>query len=805
MHAGPKGPAFFILERDSGSSLNVGSCMFRSLSGILLSVSLCATSAAAEIPKGMPATPAQRHAPSPQRPGTAARAQTTAADPLTAAAQRKQAAGEPAEVAAATSTYLAQLLLKFSQIVQIEGDADRAARVAEQALQLDSSGPVRIRVATTLLRLNRPAAAVEVLQAGIEGDLANNAQAYMLLGVAQRDSKKEADSVASFGEALKLHPDINVAYALGSVLLQMHREEEAKRLFADIIRASRNEPLWHVAIGDAYREAQYYPEAVAQFKLAIALDPKAPHAEFFLGLTYLQMNQWGPSSDSLQHLRKAVEISPHEYLSNFYLGALESTDGSDLVSSDRHLQAAAEADPKQPEVWLYLGLNANREHNGAAAEKDFRRSIELTGADESRNNYQIRKAYFALGRLLVTSGRREEGLQLLEKYKAAQAAALAANGSAIEAQSGGEAGPAMLAPAQQEVTAAPNLVEQVQPQLTPEQQKTLRDEKAMLLGMLADGFNDLGAAQAHLQEYGKALTSFHAAEEWRPASPTLLRNIGAAAFRLANYAEAARALELYFKALPKDEPDEHAALMLGFSQFNQGRFPAAAEVFGSVHNAAMKDDRAAYSWAFSLVRTGHAQEANGIANALMSRALDPKILSLVCHLYVDAENYQGSLDCYRKAYAEDPQLPLAHYEAGQALVHLDRPQEAVTELEAEKKLEPEDPNVEYALDYALLQCSRKGEAEQRLAKLVAEHPEQAAAQYQLGKLLLDAGKVTEAVQHLEASERADASPDYVHYQLGAAYRKANRTADAEREFKLYRDIKDRKRASATVPGMGSSQ
>ena len=219
----------------------------------------------------------------------------------------------------------------------------------------------------------------------------------------------------------------------------------------------------------------------------------------------------------------------------------------------------------------------------------------------------------------------------------------------------------------------------------------------------------------------------------------------------------------------------------------------------------MGDDRAAYSWAFSLARTGHAQEANGIANELVGRSLPGEILSLVCHIYVDSENYSGSLDCYRKAYAHDPNLLLAHYEAGQALIHLDRPQEAIAELQEEKKLQPDDPNVEYALDYALLQASKKDEAQQRFADLVARHPEQAAAQYQLGKLLLDEGKVGDAVEHLEASERADGSVDYVHYQLGTAYRKANRADDAEREFKLYREIKDKKRASATLPASAANQ
>jgi predicted Zn-dependent protease len=205
------------------------------------------------------------------------------------------------------------------------------------------------------------------------------------------------------------------------------------------------------------------------------------------------------------------------------------------------------------------------------------------------------------------------------------------------------------------------------------------------------------------------------------------------------------------------------------------------------------------------VRSGHAQEANAIANELTTRTLPVEILSLVCHIYVDIENYQGSLDCYRKAYVQDPSLKLVHYEAGQALVHLDRPQEAIAELEAELKLQPDDPNIQYSLGYALLQASRKEEAQQKFEQVIAGHPDQGPAQYQLGKLLLDSGKVNDAIMHLEASEKSDPGPDYTHYQLGVAYRKAGRATDAEREFKLYREIKDRKRDASAVPAAAAKQ
>jgi len=80
-----------------------------------------------------------------------------------------------------------------------------------------------------------------------------------------------------------------------------------------------------------------------------------------------------------------------------------------------------------------------------------------------------------------------------------------------------------------------------------------------------------------------------------------------------------------------------------------------------------------------------------------------------------------------------------------------------------------------------------------LKTITAAHPDHAQAQYQLGKALLDAGQYQEAVEHLEAAVKYDPNHDYVHYQLQAAYRKAGRTADADRELAVYKQIKEQAR------------
>ena len=55
--------------------------------------------------------------------------------------------------------------------------------------------------------------------------------------------------------------------------------------------------------------------------------------------------------------------------------------------------------------------------------------------------------------------------------------------------------------------------------------------------------------------------------------------------------------------------------------------------------------------------------------------------------------------------------------------------------------------------------------------------------------MLEQGDIPEAVTHLELAAHSDNSKDYIHYQLQTAYRRAGRTADADRELAVYRAIK----------------
>src|SRR5260370_39522135 len=147
--------------------------------------------------------------------------------------------------------------------------------------------------------------------------------------------------------------------------------------------------------------------AIGELQRGVAIDSRTPHVHYFLGLARLAVNEWKPTPEVRTELAKELEYYPRDYLANYIMGFLESGERNYAVS-DRYLKIATEVNPDGPEPWLYMGLNAYSRGEVERAEECFRKTILLTGNDESRANYQIRRAYGDLGGIRAGAERHKD-------------------------------------------------------------------------------------------------------------------------------------------------------------------------------------------------------------------------------------------------------------------------------------------------------------------------------------------------------------------------------------------------------------
>jgi tetratricopeptide (TPR) repeat protein len=720
--------------------------------------------------------------------------------------------GNPGNVARANSLVLALAFRKLGNVRVAETAFPQAAEIYQRSLAWEDAAETHVGLAIVALYSNRPEDSLIEASKALLLD-PKSARAFNIQGKAWMKKREYHKAVDSLQHAVELQPDFEPAYALGVSLLSLKDAESTKRaaqVFDTIVSAMGDSGSIHVLFGRAYRDAEMQDDSIRELRRAVALDTRTPHAHYFLGLSLLWKNEWTDTPEIRQEFVTELNNFPRDFLANYFLGYLDSNDRR-YDEANLHLKSAADIDPSWPEPWLFLGLNAYAQGDLPRSEAYLRKCIELTGKDESRGNYQVRRAYVTLGRILTTSGRADEAAPYLERAREFQKQSLAEAQQVVagKASDEGSVSPAAVVALlnrqeDQPLTLPTQPVDPTLPVdsailarsgLSEETKKAAAAEENQLRSILGTSFNDLATSEAIRHDFPSALTHYQEAERWNPAVPGLLRNLGVAAFRVQNYQECVRALSQVLTGNPSDPV---ARAMLGSAYFALDDYRQAARTIAPLGERAMHDPTLGYTWAASLSRLGELTQATQILQEYEKADLSPDAILLVGQLWTDMADYSRAVESFHRAADRDPSLARAHYFAGLAQLHWDHSNEALQEFNAALKLAPDDPDAKIGLGYVYLQQAKQAEAIDLFRSVIATHPENGNAHYQLGKLLLDAGKVQEAVAHLEAAARALPQTDYVHYQLQAAYRKESRTADADRELQIYRELKAKNRA-LTVP------
>ena len=633
-----------------------------------------------------------------------------------------------------------------------------------------------------------------------------DARAWRIQGRVWMSKRNFDRAVESLKRSAELERDPYTSYLLGFSLLQRKKLEQANTVFKSGFRR-KNSAVLHALLSDAYREANYRDEAVRELRQALLLDPKTSCAHYRQAVLAMSRNEWVITAGVRTELLKEVQLNPREFLGNYALGLVEFFD-ENYSQATPHLLRAAAARPAWPEPWLYLGLAAYGSGDPKGAEGHLRKAIDLTH-DDSRGKYQIRRAYFTLSRLLTEQNRKDQAAEFVRRFRQVQAQMQLDTQLMPDSMGGGmaQANPATSAFSTlvRMETELSNFVPAMGNQSFPfdaatmvesgseiESGKAKEDE---LRKIVSAALNDLGAAEAREEQFALALAHFHEAERWHADTPSLMRNIGMAAARTSDHKEAVRALRPVVAANPGDSV---ARSMLALALFMTDAYREATEAFAPLGDSVVEHPELAYAWAASLVKTNRYSQAGTLLDKLQQRQLPPETLILVAQTWSQMGDYSKTVEACHKALAAEPKLPRAHYIAGLALIRQDRPEDAAGEFRSELQLNPENVDAQFHLAFVLLQLSQNEEAMRWLESVLANNPEHPEANYEVGKELMSRGKSGDAIPYLEAAARLRPQFEPVHYQLQSAYRAAGRKEDADREARIYKELKAKSR-NITLP------
>jgi tetratricopeptide (TPR) repeat protein len=151
-----------------------------------------------------------------------------------------------------------------------------------------------------------------------------NAEYYLQLGDAWRNSGAAINSIPVYEEAVRREPKLTAARErLGAALAELKRYPQAERSFREALRLNPSAETW-VQLGLVQAQAGKTRESVMTLERAIAIDPDLPDAYSTAGAIQFEL---GDTAAAEQKLRTALRIQPNYAAVHNNLGTLLSEGG----------------------------------------------------------------------------------------------------------------------------------------------------------------------------------------------------------------------------------------------------------------------------------------------------------------------------------------------------------------------------------------------------------------------------------------------------------------------------------------------
>lgn len=222
--------------------------------------------------------------------------------------------------------------------------------------------------------------------------------AHFYMGRLYEDRGQIDFAIREYQDAVRSNPEDNSSR---EALVRLGGENALAKISAEGERLKGAD--YYISIGNKYLEEGRKVDALAQYKLAIQVDPKNPNPYYYLG------NLYGEEQDypqALSQYQQAINRNPQDVKSLIKLADI-LTKSYRYKNAEEVIQKARQIEPGNPEVYLTSGKYFEAKGEYEAARQEYSRAVEL--------DPKVAEAELSLGRIYSRLGEYDKAISYLDK------------------------------------------------------------------------------------------------------------------------------------------------------------------------------------------------------------------------------------------------------------------------------------------------------------------------------------------------------------------------------------------------------
>ncbi|HLB58997.1 MAG TPA: tetratricopeptide repeat protein [Bdellovibrionota bacterium] len=252
-------------------------------------------------------------------------------------------------------------------------EPEEAIETFERALSLNPRhGPSRLQLGLLELQVGKIGPAEEALKQVTQFPSFvfpdQLASAHYYLGRIYEERQQIDFAIREFQQALKNNPLDDLSK---QALVRVGGEEALEKIEQANIKEQGAD--YYVSLGNRYLQENRPIDAMAQYRLALQVDPKSAIAFYHLGKSYAEQNDF---QQAIQNLQQAVQHDPR-LVRGFLVLAEIFTKSYRFKNAEEVLQRARQLEPANPEVYLVGGKIYEQKGEYNRTKFEYSRAAEL--------------------------------------------------------------------------------------------------------------------------------------------------------------------------------------------------------------------------------------------------------------------------------------------------------------------------------------------------------------------------------------------------------------------------------------------